>query len=107
MGKNKKFSAKWTGPFLVTKVINEQNVEVQISPRRRAIHSVYRLKKFIDPDSSKYVDKEELQKHLIPEDLNEEFTKMEKQDEKDKLLRKKSQEKELIKNSIENELQDQ
>ena len=28
LGKNKKFSAKWTGPFLVTKVINEQNVEV-------------------------------------------------------------------------------
>ena len=101
LGKNKKFSAKWTGPFAVTKVINEQNVEVQISPRRKAVHSVYRLKKFIDPENSKYLDEEKLQKHILPSDPNEEFSKLEKMQEKEEMLRNKAIQKDLIKNSIE------
>ena len=34
LGKNKKLSQRWIGPYLVKKVINEQNVELQISPKR-------------------------------------------------------------------------
>ncbi len=45
LGKNKKLSQRWIGPYLVKKVINEQNVELQISPKREQIHSAYRLKK--------------------------------------------------------------
>ena len=101
LGKNKKFSAKWVGPFLVTKVINEQNVEVQISPRRRAIHSVYRLKIFIDPEKSKYVDENELNKHILTPDPDEEYAKLRQMSEQEDKLRKKKMEKELIKNSIE------
>ena len=49
LNKNKKFAKKWTGPYLVTDVLNKQNVELQLTPRRRGIRSVYRLKKFVDP----------------------------------------------------------
>ena len=42
----------------MTKVINEQNVELQISPKRTQIHSAYRLKKFVDPKSSKFLNEE-------------------------------------------------
>jgi hypothetical protein len=59
-GKNKKLSQRWIGPYLVKRVINEQNVELQISPKRAQIHSAYRLKKFIDPKLSKFLDKEKL-----------------------------------------------
>jgi hypothetical protein len=45
LGKNKKLAQPWIGPYLVTKVINEQNVELKISPKRAQIHSAYRLKK--------------------------------------------------------------
>ncbi len=58
LGKNKKLSQRWIGPYLVTKVINEQNVELQISPRRKQVHSAYRLKKFIDPKLSKFLNEE-------------------------------------------------
>ena len=57
LGKNKKFAQRWIGPYLVTKVLNDQNVELQISPRKNQIHSAYRLKKFIDPKKSKFLDK--------------------------------------------------
>ena len=56
LGKNKKFSQRWIGPYKVTKVLNEQNIELQISPKRRQVHSAYRLKKFIDPANSKFLD---------------------------------------------------
>ncbi len=56
--KNKKLAQQWIGPYLVTKVINEQNVELQISPKRTQIHSDYRLKKFIDTRTSKFLNEE-------------------------------------------------
>jgi hypothetical protein len=30
LGKNKKFALRWIGPYLVTKAINDQKVELQI-----------------------------------------------------------------------------
>jgi hypothetical protein len=62
LGKNKKLSQRWIGPYLVKKVINHQNVELQISPKRAQVHSAYRLKKFIDPKTSKFLDKERQRK---------------------------------------------
>ena len=41
LGKNKKLSQRWIGPYLVKRVTNEQNVELQISPKREQIHSAY------------------------------------------------------------------
>jgi hypothetical protein len=62
LGKNKKLSQRLIGPYLVKRVINEQNVELQISPKRAQIHSAYRLKKFIDPKQSKILDLEKLKR---------------------------------------------
>jgi hypothetical protein len=62
LGKNKKLAQRWIGPYLVKKVINDQNVELQISPKREQIHSAYRLKKFIDPKSSKILNEERIKK---------------------------------------------
>jgi hypothetical protein len=62
LGKNKKISQRWIGPYLVKKVINDQNVELQISPKRVQVHSAYRLKKFIDPNSSKFLYEENQKK---------------------------------------------
>ena len=53
LGKNKKLSQRWIGPYLVKKVINEQNVELQISPKKVQVHSAYRLKKFIETKNIK------------------------------------------------------
>jgi hypothetical protein len=64
LGKNKKLSQRWIGPYLVTKVINDQNVELQMSPKRVQVHSAYRLKKFIDPKASKFLDKERNKKEM-------------------------------------------
>ena len=46
----------------MTKVVNKQNVELQISPKRTQIHSAYRLKKFVDPKSSKFLNEERQKK---------------------------------------------
>jgi hypothetical protein len=62
LGKNKKFSQRWIGPYLVKKVISEKNLELQISPKRVQIHSAYRLKKFIDPKSSRFLNEEKQKK---------------------------------------------
>jgi hypothetical protein len=72
LGKNKKLSQWWIGPYLVKKVINEQNVELQISPKRAQVHSAYRLKKFIDPKLSKFWNKDK-QKQERAEDQKTEF----------------------------------
>jgi hypothetical protein len=72
LGKNKKLSQQWIGPYLVEKVINEQNVELQISPKRVQVHSAYRLKKFIDPKTSKFVN-EEKQKQEMADGQKTEF----------------------------------
>jgi hypothetical protein len=37
-------------------------VELQISPKRAQVHSAYRLKKFIDPKSSKFLNEEKQKK---------------------------------------------
>ncbi len=55
-------SQRWIGPYLVKKVINDQNVELQISPKRAQVHSAYILKKFIDPKSSKFLNEEKQKK---------------------------------------------
>jgi hypothetical protein len=47
LGKNKKFARRWIGPYLVTKVNNDQNIELQISHTRKQVHSAYRLKKLL------------------------------------------------------------
>jgi hypothetical protein len=72
LGKNKKLSQRWIGPYLVKKVINEQNVELQISSKSAQIHSAYRLKKFIDPKLSKFLN-EDKQKQERAENQKTEF----------------------------------
>ena len=100
--KNKKFAQQWTGPYLVTDVINEQNVELQMTPRRRGVHSVYRLKKFIDPEDSKFKNAEKMaQETDQSENQNEEIEKLIESEEKQACKTRKTQEKDLIKNSIE------
>jgi hypothetical protein len=47
-------------------------VELQISPKRAQVHSAYRLKKFIDPKSSKFLN-EEKQKQERAESQKTEF----------------------------------
>jgi hypothetical protein len=59
LGKNKKFAQLWIGPYLVTQVINNQNIELQISPKKQQIHSAYCVKKFISPETSKFLDKKD------------------------------------------------
>ena len=50
VSKNKKFSPMWIGPFVITKVLNKQNVEMKIKSRAQ-IYNVCRLKKFMNPES--------------------------------------------------------
>jgi hypothetical protein len=97
VSKNKKFSPMWIGPFVITKVINKQNVEVKIRNRAQ-IYNVCRLKLFIDPESSKFKNEESIKKHTVNEnegkDIPNSKIKSEVQIEKHKAN-------ELIKNSIE------
>ena len=51
-------------PFVITKVINKQNVEVKIKNRAQ-IYNVCRLKKFTDPDYSKFKNEESIKKHTV------------------------------------------
>jgi hypothetical protein len=51
-------------------VINGQNVELQTSRKRKLVHSAYRLKKFVDPANSKFLDKKEKQKNSLDESNN-------------------------------------
>jgi hypothetical protein len=37
-------------------VINNQNIEIPISHKRKQVYLAYRLKKFIDPTKSKILD---------------------------------------------------
>ncbi len=94
LNKNKKLSQRWIGPYLVTKVINDQNVELQISPRRPQIHSAYRLKKFIDPKLSKFLSTDKLKKER-KEGQDTEFNTEKLLQNDNKVLNKQ------IKNSIE------
>ena len=64
--KNKKFSPMWIGPFLITKIINKQNVEVKIKNRTQ-IYNVCRLKKFTDPENSKFKNEKSIKKHTVDE----------------------------------------
>ena len=64
VSKNKKFSPMWIGPFVITKVINKQNVGVKIKNRTQ-IYNVCRLKKFTDPDYSKFKNEESIKKHTV------------------------------------------
>ena len=75
-------------------VINDQNVKLQISPKREQIHSAYRLKKFINPKSSKFLDEGKL-KEESKEGQETEFNTPELTQNKNDLSNK------LIKNSIE------
>jgi hypothetical protein len=52
----KKLAQRWIGPYLVTKVINDQNVELQISHKRKQVHSAYRLKKLVYAANSKFLN---------------------------------------------------
>ena len=74
LGKNKNFSQRWIGPYKVTKVLNDQNVELQISPKRCQLHSAYRLKKFIDPANSKFLDEKIKQRESTDGEENEFIT---------------------------------
>jgi hypothetical protein len=64
VSKNKKFSPMWIGPFVITKIINKQNVEVKIKNRAQ-IYNVCRLKKFINPENSKFKDENCIKKHTV------------------------------------------
>jgi hypothetical protein len=74
LGKNKKLAQRWIGPYLVKKVINDQNFERQISPKRAQVHSAYRLKKFIDPKSSKFLNEENKKKERAESQATEFYT---------------------------------
>ena len=54
----------WIGPFVITKIINKQNVEVKIKNRAQ-IYNVCRLKKFTDPEYSKFKNEESIKKHTV------------------------------------------
>jgi hypothetical protein len=44
LGKNKKIVQRWIGPYLVTRVINDLSVKMQILPKRILLHLAYILK---------------------------------------------------------------
>ena len=97
VSKNKKFSPMWIGPFVITKVINKQNVEVKIKNRTQ-IYNVCRLKKFTDPDYSKFKDGESIKQHTV--ETSDKSDTQNAQNESEVQI-KKSKANELIKNSIE------
>jgi hypothetical protein len=96
VSKNKKFSPMWIGPFLITKVINKQNVEVKIKNRAQ-IYNVCRLKKFTDPENSKFKNDKNIKEHTVEADDDME----ERQIANKEVQSDKSRANELIKNSIE------
>ena len=67
VSKNKKFSPLWIGPFVITKVINKQNVEVKIKSRVQ-IYNVCMLKKFTDPESSKFKNDSNIKERTVEQD---------------------------------------
>ena len=97
VSKNKKFSPMWIGPFVITKIINKQNVEVKIKNRAQ-IYNVCRLKRFIDPKSSKFKDDESIKRHTVnPNEQNDtHYPQIESEGPIEK-----HRANELIKNSIE------
>ena len=54
----------WIGPFKITKIINKQNVEVEIK-KRSQIYNVCRIKKFADPESKKFGSEESIKKQKV------------------------------------------
>jgi hypothetical protein len=71
LGKNKKFAQRRIGPNLVTQVINDHNIELQISLKRRQIHSAYRVKKFISPEKSKFLNIQMIKENSSEDKYNE------------------------------------
>jgi hypothetical protein len=55
----------------VTKVINDQNVELQISHKRKQINLAYRLKKLVDPAKSKFLDEKLKKRNSSDANFNE------------------------------------
>ena len=96
VAKNKKFSPMWIGPFEITKIINKQNVEVKIKNRTQ-IYNVCRLKKFTNPESSKFHCDKSIKKHTVESDGEIES----KQIAKGEVTNKSKKANELIKDSIE------
>ena len=88
----------WIGPFVITKIINKQNVEVKIKNRAQ-IYNVCRLKKFIDPQNSKFKNEECIKKHSV--DHNDTGNNSENAKSDSEVPIKKHTANELIKNSIE------
>jgi hypothetical protein len=64
LGKNQKFANRWFGPYKATDVICEQKIELEKSPRKTQIHYVYTIKKFVDPEMSKFESKNKFQRTL-------------------------------------------
>ena len=101
LGKNKKFAQRWIGPYLVTEVLNYQNVGLQISPRRTQVHSAYRLKKFIDPKNSKFLDKNKEKKGASDKDEQNKIVTDQLAPEAHERARNKLIQDKLIKSAIE------
>ena len=96
VAKNKKFSPMWIGPLEITKIINKQNVEVKIKNRSQ-IYNVCRLKKFTNPENSKFYCDKNIKKHMVESDGDIES----KQNTKGEVINRSKKANELIKNSIE------
>jgi hypothetical protein len=64
LGKNKKIAQRWISLHLVKKVINDQNVELQMSLKSH-IHLLSRLKKFVNPANSKFLNEERKKNECI------------------------------------------
>jgi hypothetical protein len=88
----------WIGPFVITKIINKQNVEVKIKNRAQ-IYNVCRLKKFIDPQNSKFKDEKCIRRHSVDHSDTKNSSESARTDSEVPI--KKHTANELIKNSIE------
>ena len=87
-------------PYKVTQVLNDQNVELQISPKRCQIHSAYRLKKFIDPAYSNFLDDKIKQRETTNGEDNEFITDRQKNEQTEEKIEKLKRDN-LIKAAIE------
>ena len=85
----------WIGPYVITRVINKQNVEVKIKNRSQ-IYNICRLKKFANPENSKFKNEESIRKHTV---VNSDENDTEKP--QSEVKHNKHTANELIKNSIE------
>ena len=90
----------WISPFVITRIINEQNVEVKIKNRCQ-IYNMCHLKKFFDPESSKFKNEILIKKHSVDMDIEERLLNFEKDQKNENVIQKSKLEKDkVVKNLI-------